>query len=108
GVAANDPSISRYPDCHIQNVRPSGILTALPPVDIIGPIKDDEHQTRGPVLECELMGYAASHHRKSSWPKPCGLMIGHFREDGAANDDQLLFGRMKVPRNHASRGCLQQ
>src|ERR1700730_7586014 len=51
------------------------------------------------------MGHAASHHRKSSWPKPCGLMIGHLREDGAANDDQLLFGHMKVPRNHASRGA---
>src|SRR5947207_1256015 len=53
---------------------------ALPPVDIICPIKHDEHQTRGVVFACELMGHAATHHGKPSWPKPCGLMVGQFRK----------------------------
>ena len=34
-------------------------------------------------------------------------MIGHLGQDGAANDDQLLLGRVEMPRNHASGGGLQ-
>jgi len=75
---------------------------AFSPVDVISPIKGDDHQARGLALAGELMRHVAPHHGKSAWREPCGLMIGHLGQDGAADDDQLLFGRMEMPRNHAS------
>src|SRR5207244_6378260 len=40
------------------------LLSAFSPVDVISPIKGDDHQTRGLALAGELMRHAAPHHGK--------------------------------------------
>ena len=41
------------------------------------------------------MRHAAPHDGKPTWPEPCGPVIRHLGQDGAVDDDQLLFGGME-------------
>jgi hypothetical protein len=87
--------------------RSARVSAALSPANVIRPIEGDDHQTRGLALAGELMRHVARHHGKPAWPEPRGGMINHLSEDGAANDDQLLFRSMGMPWNHASGRRLQ-
>lgn len=75
---------------------------ALTPENVVRLIERHKHQTRGPALACELVGHVASHHGKPARPKPRRGMISHLGQHAAADDNQLLFGGVPVPGNHAS------
>ena len=53
------------------------------------------------------MRHVAWHHGEPAWPEPCRRMIGHLGQDGAADDDQLLFSSMRMPRDTHSGGAFK-
>ncbi len=105
-----DKTFSRRADAarsHCQAMQPcppaaDHMSMALPPHDVVFAIEYHVHQTRNLSLAGELMRRPTRHHCVAAGSQLCGGFALHFRHDHAPNHDELLLGRMEMPRDQAT------